>query len=98
MASALADWHIQIVEELEDRFGEQLDDILSTVRMSLSHPTATSTVPPVIKDFIQTQAIYTEEDMNWDNDAQWEHDANDTVFDDTGEGVGIEGDLDIEDN
>ena len=31
---------VQIIEELEDRFGEQIDDMLSTVRSSLSEPAA----------------------------------------------------------
>ena len=41
--------------------------------------------------------VYSEE--NYQEEAeQWEQDANEIVFDDTGEGVGIEGDLDMEDD
>lgn len=82
-----------IVEELEDRFGEQIDDILSTVRDSLSEPAQ------VIADRENRlqQAFYPAEDLNYAEE-RWEHDTNDVVFDDTGEGAGIEGDLDLEED
>ena len=71
------------------------------MRASLSQPAnaGNSSTLAVIEDTALAQAVYTEEDMNWhDNDAQWEHDANEVVFDDMGEGAGIEGDLDIDDD
>ncbi|KAI0345618.1 hypothetical protein BDW22DRAFT_1426287 [Trametopsis cervina] len=87
-----------IVEELEDRFGEQIDDILSTVRGSLSeHGPGEQSAGSAAA--ITNQAIFTEEDMNYGHGNEgWEHDANEIVFDDTGEGAGIEGDLDMDDD
>ncbi|KAI0088607.1 HRDC-like protein [Irpex rosettiformis] len=84
-----------IVEELEDRFGEQIDDILSMVQASLHKPSSSA---PVVENNVQAQVFYTEDDVHYEDDAEnWGHDANEIVFDDHGEGAGIEGDLDVED-
>ena len=93
------------MEELEDRFGTQMDDILDTVKSSLSD----SAVPSM--NGVQSGAeagaadgaevVYTEDmDMQEyvEEDGTWEYDANEMVFDDTGEGAGVEGDLDVEDD
>ncbi|KAI6131177.1 RNA polymerase Rpb4-domain-containing protein [Pisolithus croceorrhizus] len=66
-----------IVEELEDRLGDQMDQVLSVVSRSL-----------------QSNQAYAEV---YEEEERWEHDANDLDFDDFGEGVGVEGDLDMED-
>ncbi|OBZ71245.1 DNA-directed RNA polymerase III subunit RPC9 [Grifola frondosa] len=87
---------VQIVEELEDRFGNQMDNILSAVRSSLSEPVpvASSDNEPMQAEIVyaETTEIYVEESSNW------EQDTNEVVFDDTGEGAGVEGDLDMEDD
>lgn len=89
----------QIVEELEDRFGEKMDDILSTVRSSLSDPAvqvqeeARHGAEEMAEAYTYT---YTENDDAYAE--QWGYDPNEQVFDDTGEGAGVEGDLDVDDN
>ena len=93
---------VQIVEELEYRFGDKMDDILSAVKSSLSetHPTVNGTSEGGNAD--QTlkaeSTVYTEYEDEFTQDAeQWDYDANEVVFDDTGEGAGVEGELDMED-
>lgn len=46
------------------------------------------------------QMVYTEDNTQdyLDEDGTWEYDANEIVFDDTGDGAGVEGDLDVEDD
>ena len=74
-----------------------MDDILTTVRSSLIDPlNSTSDAPHDVDMAVGAEApeveVYTE-------DAEgWEYDANDIVFDDTGEGAGVEGDLDVDDD
>ncbi|THH02694.1 hypothetical protein EW026_g236 [Hermanssonia centrifuga] len=86
-----------IVEELEDRFGARIDDILSTVRESLTQPAFTASRPsPVVSMTDRTRK--TEEKGHAGNDIAWDYEENGLVFDDTGEGAGIEGDLDVEDD
>ena len=43
-------------------------------------------------------AVYSEYQEDYHEEGQWDYDANDVVFDDTGEGAGIEGDLDVDDD
>ncbi|TFY57529.1 hypothetical protein EVJ58_g6967 [Rhodofomes roseus] len=95
-----------IVEELEDRFGTQMDDILETIRSSLSGPAAPLTNGVHGKGAgagaTNGEIVYTE-DMEMqdyvEEDGNWEYDANeDVMFDDTGEGAGVEGDLDVQDD
>ncbi|PSR83948.1 hypothetical protein PHLCEN_2v5564 [Hermanssonia centrifuga] len=86
-----------IVEELEDRFGARIDDILSTVRESLTQPAPAASRPsPVVSMTDRTRK--TEEKGYAANDIAWDYEENELVFDDTGEGAGIEGDLDVEDD
>lgn len=90
---------LQIVEELEDRFGEQIDDILSTVRASLSKSAPNTGGPGNARYVGEEQTVYVDEDLNYAEAAEgWGPDANDILFDDTGEGMGVEGDLDVEDD
>ena len=89
----------QIVEELEDRFGDNIEDMLTIVRSSLSEPVVSHNGANGMADEepAPEQVYYSEE--NYMDDANgWDHDANEVVFDDTGEGAGIEGDLDVEDD
>ncbi|KAH8086000.1 HRDC-like protein [Cristinia sonorae] len=89
-----------IVEELEDRLGDKMDEILTTVRDSLTAP-----IPdPLAGDVTNTGSgalmeVYDEQgaaEVYDEGDAGWEYDQE--VFDDTGEGAGVEGDLDKEDD
>ncbi|CCM03739.1 uncharacterized protein FIBRA_05885 [Fibroporia radiculosa] len=96
-----------VVEELEERFGEEMEDMLGVVRSSLSNQAA------AVSDGIQPSAAGVEGDAHQDmeivynadddqqqymEDGAWEYDPNEMLFDDTGEGAGIEGDLDVEDD
>lgn len=88
-----------IIEELEDRFGDRMDDILALVRTSLGAPT------PSLNETQDTQPQYQSMDeMDIEGQDEWityvdpENDANNIVFDDTGEGMGVEGDLDMDDD
>ncbi|KAI6132488.1 RNA polymerase Rpb4-domain-containing protein [Pisolithus croceorrhizus] len=85
-----------IVEELEDRLGDQMDQVLSVVSRSLqSNQGHSMNCPPSTYDTVpEPTAAYAEV---YEEEERWEHDANDLDFDDFGEGVGVEGDLDMED-
>lgn len=84
------------MEELEDRFETRIDEMLDMVRSSLSQPpnpeTAAAHEP-------SDGAHGTEEDVYMDEAITWdEYQVHDVEFDDTGEGAGVEGDLDVQDN
>lgn len=87
------------MEELEDRFGDRIDEILEHVQKSLTQSNPDAIIPKSngINGVPSTQQgpIIVEEDQ-WDNDvdAPYEED----MYDDTGEGAGVEGDLDIEED
>jgi hypothetical protein len=84
----------QIVEELEDRFGEQMDDVLTLVRASLSDA-------PVGGE-ASVQGGPHARDAQGEPDERWAHEDDaaeqELVFDDDGAGAGVEGDLDMEDD
>ncbi|KAI0931024.1 hypothetical protein AcW1_007111 [Taiwanofungus camphoratus] len=92
-----------IVEELEDRFGEKMDSILDTVRSSLSEPAAP--LPNGVHVDASSGNLgggatltYGENTEAYHGeDGTWEYDANEIIFDDAGEGAGVEGDLDVDD-
>ncbi|KAG2365090.1 RNA polymerase Rpb4-domain-containing protein [Suillus spraguei] len=88
-----------IVEELEDRFGNRMNDLLTAVSKSL-HESAPGRLNGTIAapEDKQTRGeaaveVYEEADQE-----TWEYDANTMEFDDMGEGAGVEGDLDIDDD
>ncbi|KAH7885201.1 RNA polymerase Rpb4-domain-containing protein [Phlebopus sp. FC_14] len=82
-----------IVEELEDRLGDQMEDVLSIVSKSLDETTNTAEgVPP------ETRIAHPGQIELHSVREEWEHDANDVEFYDMGEGVGVEGDLDMDDD
>ncbi|KAJ8496139.1 hypothetical protein ONZ45_g2287 [Pleurotus djamor] len=83
-----------IVEELEDRMTpEQMEEITTLVQTSLSS-SSSGTQPATIGNAPIVQPVLYEDD-----DAYGEEDGyNDMQFDDTGEGVGVEGDLDVDDD
>jgi len=90
-----------IVEELEDRFGQQIDEILDIVKGSLSEHADPSTRTKRIKingesaPEIPPAQVVVEGDQ-WDEDADAIYDEE--FFDDTGAGEGIEGDLEMEED
>ncbi|KAI0258820.1 HRDC-like protein [Gloeopeniophorella convolvens] len=85
-----------IVEELEDRLGERMEEVLDIVRSSLSTP-ATSSDGPSAPAPLEIVAETRLEDYGADS-MGWERDANEVEFVDAGEGAGIEGDLDVDDD
>ena len=89
----------QIVEELEDRFGDQMEGILDMVKGSLRERLPTANGASGQSESTEgMQVVYSEYQEDYQEDNQWDYNANEMVFDDTGEGVGIEGDLDVEDD
>ncbi|KAF8158426.1 RNA polymerase Rpb4-domain-containing protein [Crassisporium funariophilum] len=87
-----------IVEELEDRFGEQLDEMLGLVQSSLTTSDSNAAkVNGITGGTTASQAVIVQDNQQWldeDADAVYEED----MFDDTGEGNGVEGDLDMEED
>ncbi|KAG1885223.1 hypothetical protein F4604DRAFT_1878604 [Suillus subluteus] len=88
-----------IVEELEDRLGDRMNDLLVAVSKSLhesapGHPNATMAVPED-KGTLGEDAVEVYEEAEQET---WEFDANAMEFDDMGEGAGVEGDLDVDDD
>ncbi|KAG1869053.1 RNA polymerase Rpb4-domain-containing protein [Suillus subalutaceus] len=88
-----------IVEELEDRLGDRMNDLLVAVSKSLhesapGHPNATMAVPED-KGTLGEDAVEVYEEAEQET---WEYDANAMEFDDMGEGAGVEGDLDVDDD
>jgi len=90
----------QIVEELEDRFGEdRIDEILERVQESLtqSHSDTINShgINGALSESVQQGSLIVEQD-HWDLDADAPYEED--MYDDTGEGAGVEGDLDMEDD
>ncbi|KAG6861008.1 hypothetical protein C0995_005028 [Termitomyces sp. Mi166 len=89
-----------VVEELEDRLGDHMEEILTHVESSLGAPAPPTTAelsslaqyPDKLSghhtSFLEDPLNYTEPDEVY----------QEIVFDDTGEGVGVEGDLDMEED
>jgi hypothetical protein len=83
---------LQIVEELEDRFEGRVDEILGHVKQSLTR-SHSDTIKAALS--LQQDSLIVEEDhWDFDADAPYEED----MYDDTGEGAGVEGDLDMEED
>ena len=90
--------HWQIVEELEDRFGgDRIDEILGHVKESLMQPHSDTVDSHGINGALSVQqsSLIVEQD-HWDLDADAPYEED--MYDDTGEGAGIEGDLDMEED
>jgi len=89
-----------IVEELEDRLGDRMDDILTVVRKSFkAPPTVAGSIPdPELLYSSDETQIYAEEEQIQSWDVEQMFDPNEMLFDDTGEGAGVEGDLDMEED
>jgi hypothetical protein len=86
------------VEELEDRLGDRMDDILPVVKSSLTLPPGSVTTNGIHDE--QLPGLGSIEPAGpvtyFEMDEVYVHE--DFVFDDAGEGAGIEGDLDMEED
>lgn len=76
-----------------------MEDLLAAVSKSLNekapeHPNGT-VVAPEVKQTRDEDAVEVYEGADQET---WEYDANAMEFDDTGEGAGVEGDLDVDDD
>lgn len=89
---------MQIIEEIEDRFGDKMSDLLGAVQNSLTMNATSKSArdgdnlnePSTM--IMDTAEVYRE---GWeDGDGE---DASE-VFDDMGAGAGIEGDLEVDDD
>ncbi len=94
---------VQIVEELEDRFGQQIEEILNKVKESLSTPAdgapktnGVNINGQVVPQLATTQITIEEQEQQWDEDADAIYDEE--YFDDTGTGAGVEGDLEMDED
>ncbi|KAJ7632895.1 HRDC-like protein [Roridomyces roridus] len=81
-----------IVEELEDRLAERMGDIIGHVETSLVADPALASAPATQSETIIGNVTQVEDEV-WEMD---EYDGEE--FDDKGEGAGVEGDLDMEDD
>lgn len=72
-----------------------MDEILGIVSKSLSATTSTTSPQSAFLNNEPTNIVTVDV---YQVEQEWEHDTEDVEFDDLGEGVGLEGDLDIEDD
>jgi len=87
-----------IVEELEDRLGDRMQDILSDVKSSLT-PSPAPITSNGIHSTEQTTDFGSYKPMDSIVSLEEEPYVHDEiVFDDMGEGAGVEGDLDMDDD
>ena len=89
----------KIVEELEDRLGNCMEEVLDIVRSSLTAPppTTSSSAPHPRLEIVDETPAGAHDDPDADAPL-WEHDPNEIEYMDAGEGMGIEGDLDVDDD
>ncbi|KAF9483405.1 hypothetical protein BDN70DRAFT_873917 [Pholiota conissans] len=90
-----------IVEELEERFGDRIDEILEHVQASLTSGPKESTLTNGINGqtsytAVTEASVVVQEDDTWDEDADAIYDEE--IFDDTGAGNGVEGDLEMDED
>jgi hypothetical protein len=90
------------VEELEDRIGHKMDEILSLVQTSIGPPAPERNVNGQINSLPEQVVLQPVEQSEW-NVFGYDDDDVDAIgeeeqFDDTGEGIGIEGDLEMDEN
>ncbi|KAH9970692.1 HRDC-like protein [Lactifluus volemus] len=95
-----------IVEELEDRLGDCMEEVLAVVRSSLTAPPPLASSSSVTNrslasqptlEIVEETPAEVQDDMDLDAPL-WEHDIDEIEYMDAGEGAGIEGDLDLEDD
>lgn len=89
----------QIVEEIEDRLGDRMEEVLEVVRDSVGG-SASVTPAPVVPtlsaafDFGGAGEGYEEDRPGWEDDGV----GDEPEFDDLGDGAGVEGDLEMDDD
>ncbi|KAL1733484.1 RNA polymerase Rpb4-domain-containing protein [Schizophyllum commune] len=87
-----------IVEELEDRLGDHTEEVLARVRESLNAAATSRSVGGTQVAGSAGAGTQNNSSAAWDDPFAEGGDANDLEFDDTGEGAGVEGDLDMEED
>lgn len=86
---------LQIVEEMEDRLGDSgMNNILELVKASLGEAGDTSAEARQV--LLDSSGEPKADGAEWT--ADYTMNVDDNEFDDTGEGAGIEGDLDVDDD
>jgi hypothetical protein len=86
----------QIVEELEDRLGDSMNNVLDLVKGSLVTNARPKVVSPMLMDRdLDEQPAAIQRSNDW---AFMEADDENMMYLDDGEGAGIEGDLDVEED
>ncbi|PPQ84276.1 hypothetical protein CVT25_013214, partial [Psilocybe cyanescens] len=89
-----------IVEELEDRLGEQIDEILGYVEASVPSTSKTTTANGITEHVPNANAseniVMINENDTWDEDADAVYDEE--LYDDGGAGAGVEGDLEMDED
>lgn len=87
------------MEELEDRLGEKMEQVLSVVSTSLHATAGAGSVGNVASyESAAPRSVAQPQVEIYEEDGQWEYDAAADMYDDFGEGVGVEGDLDMDDD
>lgn len=91
--------NVQIVEELEDRLGDRMEEILTHVRSSTAIAAASAPQTIRVDSLYGDDVVHIEED-SWQHNSGEDADGiiDEDMFDDTGEGAGVEGDLDVDDD
>ena len=85
------------MEELEDRFGDRIDELLGHVQESLTQSNSDTVKSNGINGALSVQhGSLIVEEGHWDLDADAPYEED--MYDDTGEGAGVEGDLDMEED
>ena len=87
---------LQIIEELEDCLGNCMEEVLGLVRSSLTAPPPSSSPVTAVEAELALPMQLPLEIV--DETPTGAHDGNEGEYIDAGEGVGIEGDLDVEDD
>ena len=89
------------MEELEDRIGDKMDEILAQVQTSVGPPALTNNVNGQIDLLPEQIPPHTTEQLEW-NVFSYDDDVDaigeEEQFDDTGEGAGVEGELEMDES
>ncbi|KAG5343092.1 hypothetical protein C0989_000082 [Termitomyces sp. Mn162] len=89
-----------IVEELEDRLGDSMEEILTFVESSLAAPApptiAATELSSLAQHYDESSNLLLEDSLNYPEPHEMYQE--EIIFDDTGEGAGVEGDLDMEED
>ncbi|KAK1219846.1 hypothetical protein PQX77_017423 [Marasmius sp. AFHP31] len=91
-----------IVEELEDRLGDNMNSVLEHVQTSLSEPISRPVDNSASRETNGSKpnawdVSYPDADLDADGEDDMEGANDELEFDDAGEGAGIEGDLEMDD-